>query len=1551
MANEFPPGYFVRHPQYLNVLIPQQNAQAPGQPNIQNVPRQPRPAAPQQHGAQVRPVNIIQQHYPIVSTLSEFDPHEGKFSTWYQLFQEYCFVNNIPEEPPVEPGDDLPAHNRKRALFLSHLGLRTLEILNKKVAPGRPNQFPVVNLAATLTQHFERPELQSTYRYQFSNRIQNLNESVTDYATELQDLGSKCGFGQHLDERLRDRFVSGAVLPQEVRTQLTRNPRWTFDEQLDYVIQSEQLAAQARMYARNLQLQQVTVAAVQQQFHPPPVPNPATAQQLPAQQLRAPPLQARQHPAYNQEHGYPQFNAHPQQAYHQEFLYPSVPGPQSWAPQFPARQQPPLQRQQFRPQQRQQTDTPAPRGPAPPPSVGQHPDAQRCQQAQPTGAPQEQCQRCGVYHDHRTCSARNMTCRYCNRLGHMEKMCYARQRAAIHHVRERCQRERSSEFPSSTPQPTTPSEPNRANVLNTSAGVSRPPSPSADLPFAPSPSAPVYSAEPQCTQSDAYPFPLGPEPEEEYLSAILARAQAPTYNINTLIELPRDKHPNEAKTPSSTQPQSKGDDTSPPAPPPQAAPVNESRLETLEVRASPPEIVQVCINNQEFGMEFDGGATVSILPYATYIERLSETPLQPASIKLASMAGGIQVRGAIQVTARIASSTLERNLPLIVAEAPPGFIPLLGRDWLDELIPQWRSALRASVPVYSVTTSIIDELKGKYAPIFDPHNDEPIRVEKVSLITKPDFQPIFHKAYPVPFAKIASMDRIIDDLVAKGHLYPVRFSRVASPVVLVLKKTGDDRMCADVKRTINDQLESDVYRLPVPSEIFTELAHGACFTVLDLSNAYLQLEIDEPAQELLTINTHRGLFRYRRLIYGVKPAANIFQRTMDSIVAGIPDVCCYIDDILIKGKDFNDCFRTTVRVLDRLLQYNVRLKADKCIWFEPEVEYLGHIISSSGRRPATSKVECIRRLKTPTCVKEVRHILGVLEFYAQYFAHASTILKPLSSLTKANTPFIWDEPCERALQLVKDTIAEKILIHYDPTLPLLLMTDASPVGLGLALCHAVQEGEKTVEKPILFGSCTLSDPQTRYSQVDREALAVIFGLKKCHKFLYGRRFRIVTDNAAIAYIFNPNKPLPAHSANRLLNWAYILAAYDYEIVHRKAALLAVPDALSRLPSSGIINDVHQEMDLGALPLTAFDIAQATASDPLLAKVIEIVIRGWPDTEAKLPDDVKPFFRRRNDLTLAEGCLLVANRVFIPSTLRAHVLKLLHKGHPGKVRSKMLARRIVYWFGISTDIDTACDTCTPCRLENAKPTPEMAPWPEAKSPFERVHMDFCQLNRQTFFVFVDAYSRWVHAALMTSTTASAVTAELHTLFSIWGNPHLIVADNGPPFDSQEFKDFCTSRNIALLHSPPYHPQSNGLGERAVQTVKKGLRKLYPTPDSEVSPAAHRALERFLEAYRNIPSVATGKSPNEMLLTYTPRTTLTQLHPIQHGSNRSLETQDPFRENDLVIVKAGSRQPAITARVVRRLSATRYLVSAHGVFKKPHINQMSHAALIGAANLRQ
>ena len=292
-------------------------------------------------------------------------------------------------------------------------------------------------------------------------------------------------------------------------------------------------------------------------------------------------------------------------------------------------------------------------------------------------------------------------------------------------------------------------------------------------------------------------------------------------------------------------------------------------------------------------------------------------------------------------------------------------------------------------------------------------------------------------------------------------------------------------------------------------------------------DAYTQLKLDRPPQDLLVVNTHKGLYRYKNLVYGVASALGIFQQTMDTILQGIPKTCCYLDDILCQGSSLEDCVQTVRSVLARLNKFNVKLRPDKCIWFSDSVEYLGHLISKDGRSPSPRLTQAIEQFKEPSNVKELRSFLGLLNFYASFLPNISTVLKPLRTLTEKSAVFNFSEECKSAFQEAKQSLLRSnLLVHYDPAKEMVVQVDASPVGLGCVLSHVFYENNKKVERPVLFASCTLTSRQQRYSQLDREAMAVIFAVTKLRKFLWGRHFTLITDNAPIRHIFNPEKSLP-----------------------------------------------------------------------------------------------------------------------------------------------------------------------------------------------------------------------------------------------------------------------------------------------------------------------------------------------------------------------------------------------------------------------------------------
>ena len=265
------------------------------------------------------------------------------------------------------------------------------------------------------------------------------------------------------------------------------------------------------------------------------------------------------------------------------------------------------------------------------------------------------------------------------------------------------------------------------------------------------------------------------------------------------------------------------------------------------------------------------------------------------------------------------------------------------------------------------------------------------------------------------------------------------------------------------------------------------------------------------------------------------------------------------------------------------------------------------------------------------------------------------------------------------------------------------------------------------------------------------------------------------------------------------------------------------------------------------------VVRETAKDPILAQVMRFVKEGWPHA---FSEELKDFKKLENSLSTENGCVFYGLRVIIPSTLRNHILKLLHLGHFGMQRMKQLARSTVYWPRIDFDIEDLCRKCTSCgQFQNKPDKPSIHPWMMPEKPWSRLHLDHAiNFLGRNWLVLVDAYSKYPCIYPTTSTSSKSTTAILEQEFAHFGYPHTLVTDNATTFMSQEFQAWCKQRGIVHLTGAPYHPATNGAAERLIQSFKQALRKSSLPPKE--------ALQEFLMQYRRIP-FASGLSPSELL----------------------------------------------------------------------------------------
>ena len=414
------------------------------------------------------------------------------------------------------------------------------------------------------------------------------------------------------------------------------------------------------------------------------------------------------------------------------------------------------------------------------------------------------------------------------------------------------------------------------------------------------------------------------------------------------------------------------------------------------------------------------------------------------------------------------------------------------------------------------------------------------------------------------------------------------------------------RICGDFRLTVNPVSKLDRYPIPKVEDLFAKLSKEKCFTKLDLSQAYQQLPLEEESKKFVVINTHKGLFQYTRLPFGISSAPGIFQRVMESLLQGIKGVVVYLDDILITGASEEAHLQTLDEVLSRLEKAGLRVKGKKCEFMRPSVTYLGHRIDAAGLHPLQDKVQAIKEAPEPKSVTELKSYLGMLTYYGKFLPNLSSTLHPLHKLLKKDAPWSWTAEQRKAFAASKDLLTStKFLAHFDPSHKLTLACDASAYGLGAVLAHKMPD---VSEKPIGYASRTLTNAERNYSKLEKEGLSCIFGIKKFHDYLFGHAFELVTDHKPLLGLLKEDRATSPQASARIKRWSLFLSGYEYTLVFRNTTAHANADALSRLPLpvQPAKTDLEPELVLLAehladAPVTADNIRVWTRRDPKLAR--------------------------------------------------------------------------------------------------------------------------------------------------------------------------------------------------------------------------------------------------------------------------------------------------------------------------------------------------------------
>lgn len=459
---------------------------------------------------------------------------------------------------------------------------------------------------------------------------------------------------------------------------------------------------------------------------------------------------------------------------------------------------------------------------------------------------------------------------------------------------------------------------------------------------------------------------------------------------------------------------------------------------------------------------------------------------------------------------------------------------------------------------YSILT-----MCNEYNDIFYLPNDQLTCTDVVKHeIRTTDDKPIASKIYRFPEIHKKELDKQIDKML-KQKIIRQSVSPYNSPLWIVPKKedaSGEKkwRIVVDYRK-LNDVTVGNFYPLPNIEDILDQLGHSQYFTTLDLASGFHQIQMKDEDICKTAFSTPSGHFEYIRMPFGLKNAPSTFQGAMNTALTGLQGTQCfvYLDDIVIFASSIEEHSQKLQNVFDRLRSNRLLLQPDKCEFMHREVAYLGHIISDKGISPNPNKISAIKDYPKPQNPKQIKQFLGLAGYYRRFIKDFSKFAKPLTNLLKKDVLFNWTSEQENSFSYFKEILTKEPILQYpDFTREFLLTTDSSNYAIGVIL----SQGDIGKDLPIAYASRTLNKAECNYSTIERELLAIVWGVQHFRPYLYGRKFTILTDHRPLTWLFNCKDP-----SSRLVRWRLKLEEYSYEIRYKPGRVNSNADALSRNP--------------------------------------------------------------------------------------------------------------------------------------------------------------------------------------------------------------------------------------------------------------------------------------------------------------------------------------------------------------------------------------------------
>lgn len=434
--------------------------------------------------------------------------------------------------------------------------------------------------------------------------------------------------------------------------------------------------------------------------------------------------------------------------------------------------------------------------------------------------------------------------------------------------------------------------------------------------------------------------------------------------------------------------------------------------------------------------------------------------------------------------------------------------------------------------------------------------------QKLKLL---DSAPVYIKNYRTPYSQTNEINCQVNKLLENEIIEPST-AEYNSPILLVPKKSTDDqnkwRLVIDY-RQVNKKLIADKFPLPRIDDILDQLGRAKYFSTLDLKAGFHQISLEKNSRDITTFSTNNGSYRFTRLPFGLKVSPNSFQRMMSIAFAGItPEKAfLYMDDLIVIGCSKNHHLQNLRKVFYTCRKYNLKLNPEKCNFFQKEVTFLGHKITSHGILPDDSKFEIINKFPTPTNADAVKRFVAFCNYYRRFIPNFANICKPLNKLTRKNIIFVWSQDCQNSFEKLKTALVQPQILQYpDFNKQFIVTTDASKDACGAVL----SQDFNGKDLPIAFASKSFTKGESNKATIEQELLAIHWAINYFRPYLYGVKFLVKSDHKPLVYLFSMKNP-----SSKLTRMRLDLEEYDFEVEYIKGKNNVGADALSRITTSDL----------------------------------------------------------------------------------------------------------------------------------------------------------------------------------------------------------------------------------------------------------------------------------------------------------------------------------------------------------------------------------------------